>query len=129
MDLVEDIVQLIFKLWVWLECNSIHYEVEAYTERMLDIYTDIIYQPAICKLCSRNTCYYVRPGTKYHAFAIDYYMETVKPIKKNYQMQLTRHRKMVQHYLDSSQNNVQIIAFTEKSTAWPYHRLPGLEIL
>lgn len=129
IDLPREVVENVYKRWIWLECNSIHYEVEAYTERMLDIYTDIIYQPAKCKLCGDKTCYYVRPGNKYHAFSIDYYMEIVKPIKKNYQMQLAKHRKMVQHYLDSSAFEVQIVTFIEKSTAWPYHRLPGLEIL
>lgn len=122
-------VEKVFMLWIWLECNVSHYQVEVYTEKMLDVYTDISYQPAICKLCGIETCYFVRPGNRYHSFEIDYFMEIVKPIKDRYKMELEKHRKMVQHYLDASKYEVQFIASTEKSTAWRYHRLPELDIL
>lgn len=127
-DLPREIVNLVYYRWIWLECNSVHYEVEIYTEKMLEIFTDIFYQPAICILCKRNTCYYVRHGNKYHQFDIAYYIEIVKPIKKDYEMQLTRHRKMVEHYL-KAEGEVQIVTFIEKSNSWPYHRLPELDIL
>lgn len=116
-------------IWIWLECHDSHYLVEIYTEKMLEVYTDIVYQPAKCKLCGIETCYFVRKGSTYHPFEIDYFMEIVNPIKRAYKLELTKHRKMVQHYLDPSKYEAQFIASTEKSTAWRYHRLPELDIL